>query len=748
MPFSKLQDASKRPTADDILKHPIFSNGLAESMDKKVWELDAATRRAKMSATSAADVLPVVTSKCSEVYIWGGGRMTPQKTDMFTKGRSGLQVSAGHSHLAVITVEKELYTWSNMQGGGAMVGQLGQGDTAAYKAPKKVETFENIPVRQVSCGDDFTVCVTVDHELLMTRLEYSFGITDKVLDWLQSYISEQYQKVAVGSVESVDSILTCGVPQGRRHSVATFTKDESDVYAFGSDYDGCLGCDGEEGSEVCTPKLINFFSGNRVHHVSCGNAHVVALTEAGDVFTWGCGEFGRLGLGSEDDFALPQKVETRGKHAIKSVHAGSDGTFIIRTNGRLLACGSNEDNKLGFNSVARGLHKRKQEISYDIPYQCTFTTVKPLSKHDIETVAPGKTHTAIIDSLSRLITFGSNKFGQLGVGDYKVRSGVNIVSALLIGKQVLNVSCGDGFTVASTSDNQVYSWGLCENGRLGTVSSDTSKKVEVQCYALPRPIFGSLHAVTDVASHYWSTILVAEKVLAQKTIGGTRVKCTDDGDDEQKMQPSQMNESSVPTWLQRELAESEVRPGESYEMDSRPQQLTPTAQKILYRRPTPFPRGDNLLVHRERTPTCTIGCSPLRKHIPRQRGSLPVKKTLYHPGDDMEYQPKSHHSNGVHFPVQQPHRYSTIGTQSEFEAPLQVTFLDPPPKLHVDIEAHNTSNVDSERLYAKIENLEMENKKLQELVSRQGVTIKMQADTISHMEDKVGPSALKKPQLA
>ena len=48
----------------------------------------------------------------------------------------------------------------NMQGGGAMVGQLGQGDTAAYKAPKKVETFENIPVRQVSCGDDFTVCVT------------------------------------------------------------------------------------------------------------------------------------------------------------------------------------------------------------------------------------------------------------------------------------------------------------------------------------------------------------------------------------------------------------------------------------------------------------------------------------------------------------------------------------------------------------------------------------------------------------
>ena len=61
----------------------------------------------------------------------------------------------------------------------------------------------------LSCAFD-----TVDHELLMTRLEHSFGITDRALVWLQSYVSERYQKVEVRSAESVDSILTCGVPQG------------------------------------------------------------------------------------------------------------------------------------------------------------------------------------------------------------------------------------------------------------------------------------------------------------------------------------------------------------------------------------------------------------------------------------------------------------------------------------------------------------------------------------------------------
>ena len=42
--------------------------------------------------------------------------------------------------------------------------------------------------------------------------------------------------------------------------------------------------------------------------VSCGDAHVVAITRNGDVYTWGCGEFGRLGVGNEDDYATPQKV--------------------------------------------------------------------------------------------------------------------------------------------------------------------------------------------------------------------------------------------------------------------------------------------------------------------------------------------------------------------------------------------------------------------------------------------------------
>ena len=57
------------------------------------------------------------------------------------------------------------------------------------------------------------------------------------------------------------------------------------------------------------------------------------------------------------------QVQTRGRHSIRSVHAGSDNTFVVKTNGRVLACGSNEHNKLGCNSAAQGLYKRKEQVS-------------------------------------------------------------------------------------------------------------------------------------------------------------------------------------------------------------------------------------------------------------------------------------------------------------------------------------------------------------------------------------------------
>ncbi|XP_071962809.1 serine/threonine-protein kinase Nek9-like isoform X2 [Antedon mediterranea] len=525
------KEPDKRPTAEQILSLPILRT-LGKEMEDKVWQLNSSARQARLSSCSATEATPIVTSKISEVYYWGGGRITPHKLDLFKAGNSALQVACGHYHFAVVTVEKELYTWMNTQGGQQSVALLGHGDKAAYKAPKKVEAFHGMAVASVSCGEEFTACVT----------------------------------------------------------------DEGDVYTFGLDYYGCIGCDNQHGDDVSYPVLVNFFQGNPVQQISCGHNHVVALTKSGEVFSWGCGEFGRLGLGNEDDYSSPQKVPIRGHRMIKSVCAGSDGTFFLTINGRVLACGSNEHNKLGFNTVTAGLRKRQVKECYDIPCQYFASIVKPLTRYHVTQVSAGETHSAVIDEFGRLLTFGSNKYGQLGVGDFKKRSTICEISRRLGGKMVARVSCGNEFTVVSTSDNHIYSFGNANSGRLG-VNIDGTATQRNNSIPSPRPIFGTLNVAPDLCCQHWHTIMIVEKVLNSKTLQSHRssslgsvaskislmseedidnnVFTSIDGEEEdQEHKQSQTEEndvrkeavngdedgSTMPPWLKAELADAEFIP--------------------------------------------------------------------------------------------------------------------------------------------------------------------------------------------
>ena len=55
---------------------------------------------------------------------------------------------------------------------------------------------------------------TVDHNILLNRLDLSFGVKGSVLQWFNSYLSDRTQTVQVAGCSSAKSILKSGVPQG------------------------------------------------------------------------------------------------------------------------------------------------------------------------------------------------------------------------------------------------------------------------------------------------------------------------------------------------------------------------------------------------------------------------------------------------------------------------------------------------------------------------------------------------------
>ena len=55
---------------------------------------------------------------------------------------------------------------------------------------------------------------TIDHEILLRRLEDSVGIRGDALQWIRSYLTERFQHVKIRETSSEKSPLTTGVPQG------------------------------------------------------------------------------------------------------------------------------------------------------------------------------------------------------------------------------------------------------------------------------------------------------------------------------------------------------------------------------------------------------------------------------------------------------------------------------------------------------------------------------------------------------
>ncbi len=54
---------------------------------------------------------------------------------------------------------------------------------------------------------------TVDHAVLIARLEHCVGITGSALEWFKSYFSSRFS-VKFGEYTSSNAVLSCGVPQG------------------------------------------------------------------------------------------------------------------------------------------------------------------------------------------------------------------------------------------------------------------------------------------------------------------------------------------------------------------------------------------------------------------------------------------------------------------------------------------------------------------------------------------------------
>ena len=108
-------------------------------------------------------------------------------------------------------------------------------------APLRVKTdlLQAIDRQEVVCLillDLSSAFSTVNHCLLLQRLEVSFGIKETALEWIRLYLTGRTQRVSVGKATSSPIVLSFGVPQGSVLGPILFTLYTSPLGSICSKY--------------------------------------------------------------------------------------------------------------------------------------------------------------------------------------------------------------------------------------------------------------------------------------------------------------------------------------------------------------------------------------------------------------------------------------------------------------------------------------------------------------------------------
>jgi alpha-tubulin suppressor-like RCC1 family protein len=192
-------------------------------------------------------------------------------------------------------------------------------------------------------------------------------------------------------------------------------------------------------------------------YVSAGKANVSAIKTNGQIWVWGCNNFGTLGDGTSDDRCSP----------VREFCSATDWCYVstgynnvaIKTNGQLWSWGLNLGGRLGIGdsaTIGRCSPVREFCSATDWCQADTFLN-----------------HTAAVKTTGQLWTWGCNNQGQLGIGT--VTGSCSPVREFCSATDWCQVSVGFCHTMGLKFSGELWVWGNNGCAQLGVGDTGTSR---------------------------------------------------------------------------------------------------------------------------------------------------------------------------------------------------------------------------------------------------------------------------------
>ncbi|MFN8074221.1 MAG: hypothetical protein U0Q15_02235 [Kineosporiaceae bacterium] len=319
---------------------------------------------------------------------------------------------------------------------------------------------------------------------------------------------------------------------GDQHTCAV-RSDDASLWCWGDNSYGQLGLGTTDTVVRTTPVRVGT---DRWSQVTAGARHTCAVRTDSTLWCWGSNTYGQLGVGDTATRTRPTQVRTATSSSFWMVSGGAFFTCGTSTDWKAHCWGRNDSGQLGvgdhtnryspvsvmpgtsFDRVTLGATHACATVAgqsptslwcwganssgqlgvgdtaeRSTPVQVPGSWLKVQYEHEMSAFALGMGHSCGLGADRALYCWGSNYYGELGVGDLTARTRpTKVKDGTFWGK----IAAGALFTCGTTTDvNKVMlCWGNNSNGQLGTGNTTKQLVPAAMGMYVKTPWAGSAHA--------------------------------------------------------------------------------------------------------------------------------------------------------------------------------------------------------------------------------------------------------------
>lgn len=157
-------------------------------------------------------------------------------------------------------------------------------------------------------------------------------------------------KISLNQVTIGQDVVVKQVCCGQLHTLAL--SQDGQVFSWGGSYRGKQG-EKKQVKELPKPMLIEALKDLKISQIGVGRYFSAALDQVkGNLYTWGCGENGQLGHGTLQDVEKPKRVKALEK--VEMFQCGWEHVLAVTQNNKLFSWGLASIGRLGLGDKIHG----------------------------------------------------------------------------------------------------------------------------------------------------------------------------------------------------------------------------------------------------------------------------------------------------------------------------------------------------------------------------------------------------------